>query len=100
MGARNALTRKQEQLYRSFDVWKRGEGVLYRYRCLEVVGEGRYCVQSRDAYRPPFSEQVSQLLEANFLELLFEEPPGERAGLYPSLQEAVEAHEKDFHDFD
>ena len=87
--------------FKAFDVWaRRGEGRLVRYRCFEALPEGKFCVQSMDVYRQPFSEEQVRQSADQFLELLAEQSPGERAGLYNSPEEAIRAHDAEFGDND
>lgn len=84
-------------LFRAIDVWRReGEGVLVRYRCFEVIPSGKFCVQSRDSYRTPFTQNLGSTLESQFLELLAEEAPDLRSFLYDSIEEAVLGHDEEF----
>jgi hypothetical protein len=85
------------ELYRAFDVWKLKEPhTAIRYRCFESLANHRFCVQSADFYRLPLtSEQINQL-EKQFVELLLEEPPIDRSGVFDSIEEAIDAHQKAF----
>ena len=83
--------------YRAFDVWARfGEKGLVRYRCFEVLPAGKFCVQSKDFYRPPFAEAVEKQFERQFLELLSEIAPEVRSGLYDTIEEAIRMHDEGF----
>jgi hypothetical protein len=85
------------ELYRSIDVWRRLPDSLARYRCFEVLPAKGYCVQSADFYRPgqPAEVRVREL-EAQYLELLAEEAPERRSKPYPTLELAIEAHDREF----
>jgi len=84
-------------LYQGLDVWKRvSKTRVVRYRCFKDLSSGEFSVQSADFYRLPLdSKQVSEL-DKQFLELLSEQSPKERAGSFDSLQAAIEAHDRDF----
>ena len=83
--------------YRAFDVWCRlADGGLARYRCFEVLPLGKFCVQSKDFYRPPFRRESAKDLEEQFWELLSETAPDQRSGMYDSLEDAIEMHDKEF----
>lgn len=83
------------KLYRSIDVWRRmPNGQLARYRCFELLSQGRYCVQSLDFV----SSEQQALLDRQFVELLSETAPDERAASYPTLEEAIAAHDREFAD--
>lgn len=84
-----------EKLFRSIDVWKTEGESLVRFRCFEVLGESRYYVQSKDFIHFPLIKQHLQTHERNFLELLIEDPPDERA-TFSTLEEAIADHEAAF----
>jgi hypothetical protein len=85
------------KLYRAIDVWKKtGDGRLLRYRCFEVLPEGRYCVQSADFYDVPMPEERVRQHERQFFELLSETPPDERSETYETLDMAIQMHDSDF----
>lgn len=88
----------ENRLYKEISVWKRvDEKTLLRYRCLQVLTDEKYCVQSADFYSLPLNETQLSYLSNQFIELLIEEEPESRAEkLYDSLQEAISAHDKDF----
>jgi hypothetical protein len=80
--------------YRAIDVWHREDGRrVVRYRCFQSLKTGRFCVQSADFYH--HGKQPSEL-DAQFIELLTEQDPTERAGEYQTLEEAIAAHKRDF----
>lgn len=76
-------------LYKACDLWK-------RIRCFENLSTGYFSVQSADFYHIPLDPKQVVHLDRQYLELLAEQPPEERAGGFASLQAAVEAHDKDF----
>jgi hypothetical protein len=86
------------KLYRSIDVWTRKHGgKVARYRCLQSLDNGMYCVQSADFYQD--GNQVSQLMpqsDRQFVELFTDQDPAERAGEHKTLEEAIAAHNRDF----
>jgi hypothetical protein len=83
-------------LYETFDVWRRvSETELVRYRCFKAVSSGRYSVQSSDHYHMPWPKQDAYL-DRQYLELLAEQAPDERSGSFDSLEEAINAHDRDF----
>jgi len=85
------------KLFKSIDVWRRRDDqTLVRYRCLQLLPDGGYCVQSADFYHQPPSEAQQQNLDRQFLELLAEQSPDERDSLHPTLEGAIEAHDKEF----
>jgi hypothetical protein len=83
--------------YRAIDVWARkDEGTLVRYRCVEVLPVGGYCVQSADFYNLPYDKVESDRLDKQFVELLAEEAPDSRSGVFSSLSEAIRAFVVEF----
>jgi hypothetical protein len=84
--------------YESVDVWKRvSRSELVRYRCFRNVVTNKYSVQSSDFYRLPLDPAQAANLEKQFLELLAEQAPDERAEAeFGSLAEAIEAHDLQF----
>lgn len=83
--------------YRPLDIWVRlGQGKLIRYRCIEVLPGGGFCVQSKDFYHSPFEAATVAQLDLQFMELLSETPPEKRSGLYQTLEEAIRAHDDAF----
>ncbi len=92
------LMKKDNHLYKEINVWKRvDDNVLLKYRCFQVLPEGKYCVQNADFYRLPLDKIDSDDFNNQYLELLAQDSPLERGGkLYDSLEEAVSAHDADF----
>jgi hypothetical protein len=84
-------------MYKSIDVWKRlGESRVVRYRCFEVLPNCGYCVQSADFYEIPIDTKQCSDHDKQFLELLTEEAPEVRSGLFASLEEAIRHHDSLF----
>jgi hypothetical protein len=85
--------------YEAFDIWKRvSDKQLIRYRCFRNMETNRYVVQSSDWYSLPIDGKRVAFLESQFLELLAESPPDERAPTFESLNAAIVAHEERFRD--
>lgn len=83
--------------YRAIDIWKRLDGsTAIRCRCFESLQSKRYCVQSADFYRLPAADEQASNLDTQFLELFIEQEPPSRSSEYPTLAEAIAAHDKDF----
>ena len=94
---------KDEQLYRSIDVWKRiNEDLLIRYRCFECLSsyeeERGFCVQSADHYHRVDGSKNWEFFERQFLELLGEQKPDKRSTVHKTLEEAVKKFRRDFAD--
>lgn len=85
------------KLYRGIDVWaRRSEREVVCYRCLQILPDELYCVQSSDFFHLPVDPEEVRLSQKNFVELLAEEAPEVRSPLLPSLPEAIRAHEAEF----
>lgn len=88
---------KMNEMYRAFDVWKRGGShLLVRYRCFEDLGTGMFCVLSADFYKSPVTDDRVLELETQYLELLIEESPFKRSGAFATLEEAILDHVETF----
>lgn len=87
----------EDMIYEQVDAWKRiSESRVCRYRCFRVWPSGRYCVQSADFYNVPLDHVHAFSLQQQYIELLAEEAPDERAPMYDSLEEAIRAHDAEF----
>ena len=85
-------------MYREISVWERmSAGGLVRYRCLESLSDGRFCVQSADFYRESrdYKEQNQEFFN-QFVTLFAEDFPEVRSKMFKSLQEAIDAHKREF----
>lgn len=81
---------EKRRLYRRVEIWVRlSEVQVACYQCLEVLPLGKFCVQSKDFYTLPLRKDVCELLASQFLTLLSEEAPEDRAPLYDSVEEAI-----------
>ncbi|MCY3018832.1 MAG: hypothetical protein NTW87_07370 [Planctomycetota bacterium] len=84
-------------MLRAIDVWKRlDEKTAVCYRCFEVLNGGGFCVQNKDYYYLPADAKQERYFHSQFVELLCEESPESRSGVYPSLVEAIRAFDEDF----
>ncbi len=91
---------KVTTLYREINVWKRlNQQCAVRYRCFEIIGGNRFCVQSADFFYYPIDYQQLKRSDEQFAELLIESDPDERAIAYSSIEEAIKRHEAEFEDF-
>jgi len=86
------------RLYREVSIWKRvDDKQACRFRCLEDLQSGLYCVQSTDVYTLPIAPAHLAQLDHQFVELLIEIDPLERCEWYGSAVEAIAEHENEFH---
>lgn len=91
------MTTSTMELYKRIDVWVRIEvDQVAVYRCFEALSAGGYCVQSKDFFHLPLEKEDILMMEENFLDLLVEEDPAERSGIFPTLEEAIAQHEREF----
>lgn len=85
-------------------MWRQlDDDTLQRYRCLQVVPDGGYCVKSSHLYRYPLSLDDQQVKQAEyyFVDGMFQDGLVElMKETYPTLEDAIAAHDKDFQAFD
>jgi hypothetical protein len=87
----------KRKTYREISVWRRiDEERAVRFRYFEELESHPFCVQSADFYSMPLKMDVAAHSDRQFLELFIEEEPAERSGGFPSVEEAIAAHEKEF----
>jgi hypothetical protein len=83
-------------LYRRHDIWCRiDDDQLACYRAFEDLGTGEFFVQSKDFFWRSGSDSLTtqvQRSEAQLVDLIGRDVPVRRT--YPTIQEAIEAHEK------
>lgn len=85
------------KLYKPIDVWRMKDAACaIRYRCFEILGENRFCVQSADYFHLPIEEELAIQLEKQFVELFIEVAPEERSDCFSSLEEAILRYDEDF----
>lgn len=85
---------EERELFREIDVWERcGKGGIAVYRCLEVLPDRKYCVQSKGVFHAPVQLESQMAFEKQFMEGLSREGP--RGPLYDTLEEAIRRHEED-----
>jgi hypothetical protein len=94
------MTKKNVQLFKEISVWKQiDDNTLLRYRCLQLLPDGRYCVKSSHFYHYPIkmNDELTVQAEFYFLDGMFQ------GGLveamkesFETIEEAIEKHEKDF----
>jgi hypothetical protein len=87
--------------YREVSVWKRlNDTSAVRYRCFEDLERRLFTVQSADRYHLPINDEMFRQHARQAIELQLEEDPFDRAGVFGSLIEAIEHHERMFEDRD
>jgi hypothetical protein len=89
-----------EQLYKLINICRRvstKEAVVYR--CFEVLPDKGFVVQSADRIWLPFETGYTHQHERQLWELFCETAPEERSQVYPSLEEAIAAFDKEFEEF-
>ncbi len=84
-------------MFKAIDVWEKVDATTaVRYRCFQRLTDNFYCVQSADYYHIPINEEQARNLDKQFLELFIEESPDKRDNLYPTLEEAIKMHNREF----
>ena len=84
-------------LYRYIPVWTRSNDQLSLYRVVEIIGVG-FVVQSRDFLSHDASPDQVLQRERQFLELLSELPPEQRAEPRATVQAAIADFNTKFQD--
>ncbi len=85
-------------LLRAVDVYHRTcTGELVVYRCFQSLDTHLFAVQSADFIDARDSTRIEEH-EAQYLELLREQEPGERSGQFASLKEAIDDFNSAFED--
>jgi hypothetical protein len=75
-------------------VWKHVDSKsAVRYCCFHDLKNNKYAVQSADFFSLPVDEKQLRFLNIQFLELLMETSPSERCTWYPSVEDAIAAHD-------
>ena len=69
---------------------------LILYRCLQQLPDGGYSIQSADRIRLPLQADELRQHEAQFLELLSEEVPRTRNGLFATIEQAIDDFDSSF----
>ena len=84
-------------LYEAINVWRRtaADGLIC-YRCFRLVPGGGFCVQSADSFHSSVDATRAGQAERQFLELLSEDAPDKRSRVFPSLEEAISAFDREF----
>jgi len=88
-----------DSLYLSMDIIRRlksGEVVIYR--CFKKLPDHGYAVQSADRLHLPLREEDLKHHQRQLWELLIEEAPDARGGLFATVEEAIENFERSFAD--
>jgi hypothetical protein len=84
-------------LFRAIDVWQRvDDHSIKRYRCFQILPDNGYCVQSLDFYNLPHDTARAAFLDRQFLELFAEQSPDQRTPVFPTLEEAIQRHDRHF----
>jgi hypothetical protein len=85
------------RLYRPFEILRRlNEREALVYRCLELLPDGGFVVQSMDRIWLPFDTEITKQHERQFWELFCEVAPEERFEPRPSVEEAIMEFNKYF----
>ncbi len=81
-------------LYKEIKIWERsGKEKAVCYRCLQMISNGLFYVQSADYY---YKSADDAGFDAQFIELFLEEPPEKRTTGYTSVAAAITAFKVQF----
>lgn len=94
---KQGVTTELGQLWEPVTVLSRMQGnQVVVYRCFRNVLHGGYAVQSADRLYQPVELSQMRALEEQWWELFFEQDPGRRSGVFPTIAEAISAFESGF----
>jgi hypothetical protein len=87
-----------KMLFQRLDIYRRlqGKKEVVVYRCLRLLSGEGYVVQSADWIRFPVATGIHQEHEVRFVELLCEEAPEARSTPFGTIEEAIQAFDKEF----
>lgn len=91
---------KGDRLFKEINVWKPiDEKTMARYRCFEVIPDGKFFVKSEDYLYEDSDETYRKNLDDYFYESLDGEILNDLADeACDTIEEAIEKHLKDFED--
>jgi len=84
-------------LYRYIPVWCHDSQGAKLYRCFEILGTGRYVVQSADYFTAATYRERTAQMDEQFVDLLLEQRPEERSAPGASIDEAIQIFDAAFH---
>lgn len=88
------------KLFLAIDVWRQiDENQAICYKCFQKLGKEAYYVQSADFYHLPEVDTFKKELEKQNIELFIEGDLDDEKRFFPTLEEAIEAHIKNFENF-
>ncbi|MFM9384489.1 hypothetical protein [Pseudomonas sp. UV AK001] len=83
--------------YQQIITWRRlSDSRAVRYVCFLNLQTAQYAVQSADFYSLPLDDAAQTFLDRQLIELFIETSPSERGEWYPSLTQAMDAHDAAF----
>jgi hypothetical protein len=84
-------------MFEKLEIWKRcDQDVAVRFQCLRRTKDNAYAVQNADFIRLESYELGLRASDIMFIELFLDDDPESRCQWFPSLEEAISAHEADF----
>ena len=86
------------KLYKRIEIWKRiSNNKAARYICYKILNKKEFCVQNVDFFYTPISSPQIEQSDQRSFELFLEMPPDKRAEqVFPTLFDAIQAHDEDF----
>lgn len=93
---------KSDKFFKELTIWKPVDEItVARYRCFEILPDGKFIVQSKDFIYEDSDKIYRENLEMYFIESLsselFEEMSAEASS---TIEEAIAKHEADFADLE
>ena len=90
-------TMTSAKLYEGFTIYRRlSSSEVVAYRCFKLLSDGRFTVQSADWVRLPIQPADLRQHEDQFWDLLCEDDPSRRSGLFDTIEEAIADFETAF----
>ncbi|MDQ2745715.1 MAG: hypothetical protein M3T96_00430 [Acidobacteriota bacterium] len=89
---------KSDKFFKEINIWKSvDERTVARYRCFEILPDGKFFVQSKDHIYEDSDKVYRENLEMYFVESLSSENFDEMsAEACSTIEEAITKHEADF----
>lgn len=90
----------KDRFYKEINIWKPvDDRTVTRYRCFEIMPEGKFFVQSSDYIYEDSDEKYRESLDDYFFDSLSKENFEEMSkNASETLEEAIAKHEADFKD--
>ncbi|MBM7130649.1 hypothetical protein [Dyella mobilis] len=85
------------RLYQELKIWRDvSDSTAIRYSCFIDLATGKFAVQNADFFHLPITLDQIKFLDAQFVELFIETSPKDRCEWFETLEQAIDAHDRDF----